>query len=98
MRPSPRLILLLFFVAQISDGALTYAAVDLFGAAAEGNFLLATWMEVAGAGPTLLVAKTVAVACGLLLYARGLHGVLGALTGFYLLGAIAPWLIVYRGF
>jgi hypothetical protein len=92
------MILLLFVVAQISDGLLTYGAVRIFGVDAEGNILLATWMQLAGAGPTLLAAKVIAGACGLLLYWRGFHGLLVGLTALYMLGAIGPWLVVFSRF
>jgi hypothetical protein len=95
MRPSPRLILLLFLLAQVCDGLFTYVAVGLFGIAAEGNVLLSTWMHVAGAGPTLLAAKGLALACGALLYVRGLHWMLGGLTAVYAFGAVGPWLLVF---
>jgi hypothetical protein len=96
MRPTPRLILIVFLLTQIFDGILTYTAVGWLGVVGEGNMLLATAMHVAGAGPALLGAKSLAAVCGLLLYARGLHGVLGALTGLYLLAAITPWLMVFH--
>ena len=96
VRPSPRLVLLIFLVAQVFDGLLTYTAVAVLGVVDEGNLLLATAMQVAGAGPALLVAKTLATCCGVLLYARGLYGVLGILTGIYMLGAITPWLLVFH--
>jgi hypothetical protein len=96
MRPTPRLILIVFLLTQIFDGILTYTAVAWLGVVGEGNMLLATAMHVAGAGPALLGAKSLAAVCGLLLYARGLHGVLGALTGLYLLAAITPWLMVFH--
>jgi hypothetical protein len=96
MRPTPRLILIVFLLAQVFDGILTYVAVVWLGVVGEGNMLLATAMHVAGAGPALIGAKSLAAVCGVLLYARGLHGVLGALTGLYLLAAIAPWLMVFH--
>lgn len=96
MRPSPGLILTVFLVAQIFDGLLTYAAVAVLGVAGEGNALLAAAMAVVGTGPTLLVAKTLASACGLWLHVRGCYGVLGALTGLYLFGAITPWLVIFH--
>ena len=96
MRPSPRLVLLVFLIAQICDGLLTYTAVAVLGVVEEGNVLLATAMHVAGAGPALFGAKAIAAACGLLLYARGLYLVLGVLTGFYMLAAITPWLFVFH--
>ena len=96
MRPTPRLILLLFLVAQLVDGILTYLAVGVLGVVEEGNLLLATAMQVAGAGPALFGAKTIAATCGILLYIRGFYLVLGALTGLYMLAAITPWLLVFH--
>ena len=96
VRPSPGLILTVFFVAQIFDGLLTYAAVGVLGVAGEGNALLAAGMAAVGTGPTLVVAKTVASACGLWLHVQGCYAVLGALTGLYLIGAITPWLVVFH--
>ena len=96
MRPTPRLILIVFLLTQVFDGILTYVAVAWLGVVGEGNLLLATAMKLAGTGPALLGAKGLAAGCGLLLYTRGLHGVLGALTGLYILAAIAPWLLVFH--
>ena len=96
MRPTPRLILLLFLVAQLVDGILTYMAVGVLGVVEEGNLLLATAMQITGAGPALFGAKTLAASCGILLYARGFYLVLGALTGLYMIGAITPWLLVFH--
>jgi len=87
-----RVTLALFVVCQATDGLLTYFAVSAFGHGVEGNPILATWMTLAGAGPTLLVAKLGACACGLVLYARGTHRALATLTAMYLLVAVAPWL------
>jgi hypothetical protein len=92
VRPA-RLVLLLFIVAQACDGVFTYVAVNAFGLQAEGNVLLATWMGILGPAPALLGAKLLALACGVLLYLRGVHRVLAALTVFYAVGAVGPWLV-----
>ena len=84
--------LALFVLCQASDGLLTYFAVSAFGHAIEGNPILATWMTLAGAGPTLLVAKMGACACGVILYTYGVHRGLASLTAVYLLCAVVPWL------
>jgi hypothetical protein len=89
-----RLVLAIFVTFQIADGAVTYAAVRIFGLVAEGNPLLATWIGLVGAGPALVGAKLLACACGALLYCCGVHRVLAGLTTLYLLGAVAPWLHV----
>jgi hypothetical protein len=87
-----KVTLALFVLCQASDGLLTYFAVRTLGHAVEGNPILATWMTLAGPGPTLLVAKLAACACGVVLYAHGTHRALATLTAFYLLVAVAPWL------
>ena len=95
MGMAPRLLFGVFIVLQAADGWLTYEAVDLFGTAAEGNPILATWMHLTGLGPALVAAKVVAIGCGAVLYVTGVHLVLGGLTAFYLFGAIVPWLQIF---
>jgi hypothetical protein len=87
-----RLVLLLFLAAQMWDGIFTWVAVHAHGISAEGNLVLATWMMLVGPAPTLVVAKLMAAAGGVLLYLRGIHGVLAGLTALYAVGAIGPWL------
>jgi hypothetical protein len=82
----------LFLVFQATDGLLTYFAITAFGQAIEGNPILASWMTLVGAGPTLFVAKVGACACGVILYAHGTHRALASLTALYLLVAVGPWL------
>ena len=94
----PRLWLAIFIVLQMVDGVLTYAAVDRFGASAEGNPIIATWIMVTGAIPALLGAKLMACACGGVLYAAGVHRVLAGLTALYLFAAIVPWLQIFSQF
>lgn len=91
-----RLVLLLFLAAQLFDGLFTYVAVSAVGLHAEGNVLLATWMALVGPGPTLIVAKLVAAAAGVLVYYKGMHRLLASLTVLYGLVAIGPWIAVYR--
>jgi hypothetical protein len=91
-----RLVLLLFLVAQLFDGLFTYVAVNAVGTQAEGNILLATWMNIVGPGPTLFAAKLVAATGGVFVYYRGMHKLLASLTALYGLVAIGPWLVVYQ--
>jgi hypothetical protein len=91
----PRLMLLLFLIAQVCDGVFTYVAVSAVGLAAEGNILLATWMGIVGPGATLVGAKALAAAAGFLVYYRGLHTLLAGLTAFYAAAAVGPWMAVY---
>jgi hypothetical protein len=88
----PRLTLAAFVICQATDGVLTYLAVSALGHGVEGNPILATWMTIAGTGPTLLVAKVAACACGYVLYLHGTHRALATLTAIYLVAAIGPWL------
>lgn len=91
-----RLVLLLFLLAQLFDGVFTYVAVSAVGFHAEGNVLLKTWMGLVGPGPTLVAAKLIAGAAGVLVYCHGMHRLLAGLTMLYALVAIGPWLAVYR--
>ena len=91
-----RLVLLLFLVAQLFDGLFTYVAVSAVGTQAEGNLILATWMNLVGPGPTLFAAKLVAATAGVFVYYRGMHRLLASLTAMYGLMAIGPWLVVYQ--
>jgi hypothetical protein len=91
-----RLTLWLFLLAQACDGVFTYIAVRAYGIIAEGNVLLATWMMLVGAGPALVGAKSMASACGVLLYRVGRRDVLLALTVVYAVAAIAPWVIFFH--
>jgi len=90
-----RLMLMLFLIAQVCDGLFTYVAVSAVGVGAEGNMLLASWMHHVGPAPTLLVAKMISIAAGVLVYVRGLHSVLAGLTAFYMAAAVGPWLYVF---
>lgn len=90
-----RVMLLLFLAAQGFDALFTYTAVQVYGLHAEGNILIATWMALVGPLAALLGAKTVASACGVLLYLRGMHRTLSLLTVLYGVGAIAPWMVVF---
>ena len=87
-----RLVFLVFVLLQVADGLLTYGAVSIFGVMAEGNPLIQTWMHLAGAGPALLGAKLLACGCGAVLHGFGANKTLGALSVFYVMGAIGPWL------
>lgn len=91
----PRVLLVLFIALQAADGLLTYAAVERFGPAAEGNPILVTWIMLAGSETALLVAKTVACLCGAVLYAAGVHHVLAGLSALYLFAAVMPWLHIF---
>ena len=91
----PRVLLIVFIVLQAADGLLTYAAVERFGTAAEGNPILVTWMMLTGSEMALIGAKTMACLCGALLYVAGVHHVLAGLSALYLFAAVVPWLRIF---
>lgn len=93
---TPHLILAMFLVAQGFDGLFTYVVVQAYGVAAEGNLLLATWIDLVGLGPAIVGAKGLACGCGVLLYCLGVRRALLGLTVFYIAVAIVPWLVVLQ--
>jgi hypothetical protein len=92
--PSRRFVVVLFLLAQVCDGVLTYAAVQHFGASAEGNPLILTYIGLFGVEPAIVGAKLLASACGIILYCVGTYRVLIALTLLYGAAAIGPWLSI----
>lgn len=91
-----RIVLGLFLTAQGWDGIFTYIAIGVHGPGAEGNVILATWMALVGPATALLTAKLGAAACGILLYALGVHRALASLTLLYAVGAIGPWMVIFN--
>ena len=83
-------VILLFLISQVLDGAFTYLGVSAFGMS-EGNPLIAYYMTHHGVGPSLTVAKMLAVVCSMVLHLLGLHRTLGLLTLMYLSMAVLPW-------
>ncbi len=83
-------VILLFLVAQALDGAFTYLGVSAFGVS-EGNPLIAYYIRHHGVGPSVTVAKILAVVCSMVLHLLGLHRTLGVLTLMYLSLAVLPW-------
>ena len=86
--------LAVFLLAQALDGVLTYVGVSTFGLHAEGNPIIAWLMTVLGHGPGLAMAKLAAGSFGVALYASNVHKSVAALAGFYLVVAIAPWVLL----
>jgi len=86
------IILLLFLLAQVCDGAFTYIGVQMFGPVAEGNPIVAWYIAVFGAGVALFATKAVAVGCAALLHVHARHMTVGLLTIVYLTFAVIPWM------
>jgi hypothetical protein len=81
-----------FLMTQALDGVLTYVGVTLLGLHMEANPLLAWLMGSMGHGPALTSAKVLAGGFGILLHISSVHRVVAALTAFYVIVAIIPWL------
>jgi hypothetical protein len=86
--------IVLFFLAQALDGALTYVGVTILGSGIEGNPLLLWLMGAAGHGPALAMAKLTAAGFGMVLHLFAVHRAVAALTAFYVAAAVLPWMAV----
>ena len=91
------IVLIIFIIAQVADGLLTYWGVTTLGIHVEGNGLLAAGMHAIGPFGALLSAKLLACVCGYVLYQTASHKPLAIMAGLYIGVAIAPWLLVLGG-
>ena len=80
-----------FFLVQCLDGVFTYVGIATFGPAVEANPLVSSAIALAGPGAGLAAAKLLAASCGIVLHLLRVHGVVAALTAFYVAVAILPW-------
>jgi hypothetical protein len=85
---------IVFLLAQASDGVLTYIGVSLYGHGIEGNPLIAWLMAEMGHGPALATAKLTAGGFGIALHLSAVHKAVAALAGFYVVVAIIPWVTI----
>jgi hypothetical protein len=97
--PPPRPVfgdvaIFLFLLTQVWDGVLTYVGVSLYGLHLEGNPIISWLMTTMGCGPALVTAKATASGFGIALHLSAVHSVVAALTAFYVVVAIVPWLAV----
>jgi hypothetical protein len=83
-------VLLVFILAQVADGVLTYLGVST-GIASEGNPLVAWYIATFGIGVAVVGAKMVAIALGAALHMRAMHRTIGLLAILYLAVAVLPW-------
>jgi uncharacterized membrane protein len=85
---------IVFLLAQASDGVLTYIGVSLYGYGIEGNPVIAWLMTQMGHGPALATAKLTAGGFGIALHLSAVHKAVAALAGFYVVVAIIPWVAI----
>ena len=88
------LAVVVFLLAQVLDGALTYIGVSTYGIAVEGNPLISWLMTSLGEGPGLATAKVTAGGFGIALHMAGVHKAVALLAGFYYVVAIGPWVTI----
>ena len=86
--------LIVFLLAQASDGVLTYIGVSTYGPHIEGNPLIAWLMAAMGEGPALATAKLTAGFFGIALHLSAVHKAVALLAGFYVAVAIIPWVAI----
>ena len=80
-----------FIVVQCLDGIFTYVGIATFGPAIEANPLVSSAIAIAGPGAGLTAAKLLAASCGIVLHLLRVHGLVAALTAFYVAVALLPW-------
>lgn len=83
--------LIIFLLAQASDGVLTYVGVNVYGPHMEGNPLIAWLMATFGEVPALAAAKGTAGMFGIALHMSAVHKAVALLAVFYVVVAICPW-------
>ena len=88
------LAVVVFLLAQVSDGVLTYIGVSTYGMTVEGNPVISWLMTSLGEGPGLAAAKVTAGFFGMMLHLSAVHKAVAVLAGFYIVVAIIPWLAI----
>jgi hypothetical protein len=87
-----------FLLAQVSDGVLTYIGVSTYGPTIEGNPLITWLMASMGHGAGLAAAKVIAGGFGIALHLSSVHKAVALLAVFYIVVAIIPWVgILFLG-
>jgi uncharacterized membrane protein len=86
--------LVVFLLAQLLDGILTYVGISTYGPGMEGNPLIAWLISSVGEGPALAIAKIAAGGFGIALHLSAVHKAVALLAGFYLAVAVLPWLAI----
>ncbi len=85
------LVVIGFLCAQVLDGVFTYLGVRVWGPSIEANPIVSSAVAVAGLGVGLSAVKLAAIAFGMMLHLRRVHGLLAVLTAIYVFVALLPW-------
>lgn len=86
--------LVVFLLAQVLDGTLTYIGVTLYGPEMEANPIISWLMARIGDGPGLATAKITASFFGIVLHLSAVHKAVALLAAFYVAVAIVPWTLI----
>ncbi len=86
--------LIVFLIAQASDGVLTYVGVSTYGLHIEANPLIGWLMTILGEGAALATAKAAAVVFGIALHLSAVHRAVAALAVLYFAVAVFPWVAI----
>jgi uncharacterized membrane protein len=86
--------LLVFLIAQASDGVLTYVGVSTYGLHIEANPIIGWLMSLIGQGAALATAKVAAGFFGIALHLSAVHRAVAILAAFYLAVAVFPWVAI----
>jgi hypothetical protein len=86
--------LIVFLLAQASDGVLTYIGVSTYGLHVEGNPIIGWLMSAMGEGPALATAKLAAGVFGIALHLSSVHRAVALLAVFYVTVAVVPWIAI----
>jgi uncharacterized membrane protein len=86
--------LLVFLMAQASDGVLTYIGVSTYGLHVEANPIIGWLMSLIGEGAALATAKVAAGFFGIALHLSAVHRAVAVLAAFYLAVAVLPWIAI----
>jgi len=86
--------LMVFLLAQASDGVLTYVGVSTYGLHIEANPLIGWLMTILGEGAALATAKGAAVIFGIALHLSAVHRAVALLAVLYLAVAVFPWITI----
>lgn len=88
------IVIVVFLLSQVFDGAFTYLGIMTFGIGIEANPLIIALMTHLGHGAALMTAKLVAASLGIGLHLRGTHAAVAALAFFYVAVAVLPWTVI----
>ena len=88
-------VILAFLAAQAADGMFTYVGVSTLGMRLEANPLVLALITSLGLGTAVTTAKVFVAILGVSLHRLGVHGILAALTGIYVIAALVPWFSIF---